>query len=301
MSLTVFIDENGDSVGDCNGCFSVRAKASSKCSACLQDACNARGLNITTISLLGTVPIVPVDITLPHKVGYILGPILAVFFIAFFFGMMSYLAWEKNRNIKSAQDVEGQKTVGKPGKAGRAGMLAGLASRFRGGRSGKKAAPAQPTAARGAANGTANGAAPAAAGHTAMQPQQMTPNGKGSAALTGPEAAAAAELGVSPARDPRNLSPLSLFKSGGRRSGRTETPRPQDDFMTSNPMYGSSTPATPGSAASGKRSPVMDFFGRTRSELASMVSRGSGQGASGQGRTEAGTPAETPRGAGTPR
>ena len=270
----------------------------------MQDACNARGLNITTISLLGTVPIVPVDVTLPHKVGYILGPILAVFCIAFFFGMMSFLAWEKNRNIKSAQDVEGQKPVSKKpgtaGKAGMAGMLAGLASRFRGGRSNKKAAAAQPTATRGAVNGTANGAAPAAAGDTTMQPQQMTPNGKG-AALTGPEAAAAAELGVSPARDPRNLSPLSLFKGGGRRAGRTKTPRPQDDFMTSNPMYGSSTPATPGSAASGKRSPVMDFFGRTRSELASMVSRGSGQGTSGQGRTEAGTPADTPRGAGTPR
>ena len=242
----------------------------------------------------------PVDVTLPHKVGYILGPILAVCFIAFFFGMMSYLAWEKHRNIKNAQDVEGQKPVGKPGTGGKPGMLAGLASRFRGGRSGRKAGTAQPTATKGAANGTANGAVPAASEDTAMQPQQMTPNGK-AAALTGPEAAAATELGVSPTRDPRNLSPLSLFKGGGRRSGRTDTTRPQDDFMTSNPMYGSSTPATPGSAAStGKRSPVMDFFGRSRSELASMVSRGSGQGTSGQGR-DVGTPTETPRGAGTPR
>ena len=98
----------------------------------MQDACNSRGLNVTSIALLGTVPIVPVDVTLPHKVGYILGPILGVLFIVAFFGMMSFLAWEKHRDVSKAQDVESNnpKAGNKPGRFGAlGGLLACLACR----------------------------------------------------------------------------------------------------------------------------------------------------------------------------
>lgn len=114
----------------------------------MQDACNSRGLNVTSIALLGTVPIVPKDVTLPHKVGYILGPILGVLFIAFFFGMMSFLAWEKHRDISKAQDVESNnpKAGNKPRRAGALGGLLGCLACQRGRGSGAAAEPAGKTA-----------------------------------------------------------------------------------------------------------------------------------------------------------
>ena len=114
----------------------------------MQDACNSRGLNVTTIALYATVPIVPVDVTLPHKVGYILGPILGVLFIALFFGMMSFLAWEKHRDISKAQDVESNnpKAGNKPRRAGALGGLLGCLACQRGRGGGAAAEPAGKTA-----------------------------------------------------------------------------------------------------------------------------------------------------------
>lgn len=251
----------------------------------MQDACTQRGLNVTSIALLGTVPIVPVLIEKNHTVGYVLGPILAVLAIASFFGAMAYLAYEKHRDIKDAQDVEG----GKP-KARRGGLsaLAGIltCAACRGGRSRRSAA------AKCAAPGAGAGAAP-------LKEQELTPNSKGAPAA-----------GVSPARDPRNLSPLNLFKGGRRTGGAAAAPAvaQNEDFMTHNPMYGSGTPgapATPGSAASGGRTPVADFFRRSSSQLSSAVGRVRTQRAPGQGQeaAAAGNAAEmeTPRGAPSPR
>lgn len=212
---------------------------------CLQDACNARGINITSIALLGTQPVVPTDVTLPHKIGYILGPILAVLAIVAFFGSMFFLAHEKHRNIRDAQDekdMEASKHEGS--RPSRFGALAGIltCAACRGSRNrGAAAKPAPETT-----------TAPAADVSPAKQPQLATPNARAAPAAGGPE-------GVSPTRDPRNLSPLNLFKSGRREAGAAQPPA-QNDFMTSNPVYGSRTPATPATPASGGRSPVTDFF-----------------------------------------
>ena len=212
----------------------------------MQDACNARGINITSIALLGTQPVVPTDLTLPHKVGYILGPILAVLAIVAFFGSMFFLAHEKHRNIRDAQDekdMEAGKHAGH--RPNRFGALAGIltCAACRGGRSrGAAAKPAQKAA-----------AAPAAGPSPAKQPQLATPKARAAPATGAPEA-------VSPSRNPRNLSPLNLFKSGNRREAGANHPPAQNDFMTSNPVYGSRTPATPATPASGGRSPVTDFF-----------------------------------------
>ncbi len=209
-------------------------------SCCLQDACNARGLNITSIALLGTEPIVPKDLTLPHKLGYILGPILGVLAILCFFGMMLYLDFEKRSNIKHAEhdkDVEAAKR-----KGNRPSGFGGILSAF-------FCAACRNSRRRGAASKTAS--TPAAGVSPAKQPQQTTPN-RAAPAAGAPE-------GVSPTRDPRNLSPLNLFKSGKGGAGAAQPPA-QNDFMTSNPVYGSRTPATPATPASGGRSPVTDFF-----------------------------------------
>ena len=203
----------------------------------MQDACNARGLNITSIALFGTVPVVPTDLTLPHKLGYILGPILGVLAILSFFGMMLYLDFEKRSNIKYAENDKDVEAARKGNKPSRFGALAGCltCAACRGGRS------------RGAGGKTAT--TPAAGASPAKQPQQATPN-RAAPAAGSPEA-------VSPQRDPRNLSPLNLFKSGKGKAGTTQPPAQNNDFMTSNPVYGSNAPATP---ASGGRSPVTDFF-----------------------------------------
>ena len=209
----------------------------------MQDACNARGLNITSIALLGTQPIVPKDLELPHKLGYILGPILGVLAIITFFGAMAFLAYEKHRHIRDAQknqDVEAAKR--KANKPSTLGALTGIltCAACRGGKSrGAAAKPAGKAA-----------ATPPAGVSPAKQPQQTTPNTRAAPAAGAPEG------GVSPTRDPRNLSPLNLFKSGKREAGAAQAPA-QNDFMTSNPVYGSPSPATP---ASGGRSPVTDFF-----------------------------------------
>jgi len=91
--------------------------------------------------------------------------------------------------------------------------------------------------------------------------QQVTPNAKAA-----PAAGAAA--GVSPARDRRNLSPLNLFK-GGKRDTSAAQPQAQNQntFLTSNPMYGSNTPATPATPVSAGRSPVGNFFRSSSSKV----------------------------------
>ena len=199
---------------------------------------------MTSIALLGTVPIVPVLLELNHKVGYILGPILGVMFIIAFFGMMSFLAWEKHRDIAHAQDVE----KAKPAPKKRSRLMAVLtcaACRGAGSRRGAKAPP--------------SAAATPAMGATPVKP------GQAAAAQAG----AGAGAGVSPGRDPRNLSPLNLFKGGKGASPAPAQAQGSNNFMTSNPVYGSTTPATPGSAASGARSPVADFFKRSSSQVCS--------------------------------
>ncbi len=92
---------------------------------------------------------------------------------------------------------------------------------------------------------------PAAGVSPMKEPQQTTPN-RGAPA-------AGAPAGVSPTRDPRNLSPLNMSKSGKREAGNPQAPA-QNDFMTSNPVYGSQTPATPATPASGGRSPGHRLF-----------------------------------------
>ena len=207
----------------------------------MQDACNARGLNITSIALFGTIPVVPTDLTLPHKLGYILGPICGVLAILAFFGALIYLDIEKRSNIKHAEndkDVEAARRKGS--RPGCLGALAGIltCAACRGGRN--RGAAARKTA-----------TTPAAGVSPMKEPQQTTPN-RGAPA-------AGAPAGVSPTRDPRNLSPLNMSKSGKREAGNPQAPA-QNDFMTSNPVYGSQTPATPATPASGGRSPVTDFF-----------------------------------------
>jgi hypothetical protein len=169
-------------------------------------------------------------------------------FIIAFFGMMSFLAWEKHRDIAHAQDVESAKPA--PNK--RTGLMAVLTC----------------AACRGGGGGSRRGAkaSPSAAATPVMGATPLKP---GQAAAT--QAGAGAGAGVSPGRDPRNLSPLNLFKGGKGASPAPAQAQGSNDFMTSNPVYGSTTPASPGSAASGARSPVADFFKRSSSQVCSAA------------------------------
>ena len=69
----------------------------------LQESCTAKGLDVQSVVLLATVPIVPVPIQLNHTVGYILGPVLAVLAIFAFFGTLFFLHLEKERDLRASR------------------------------------------------------------------------------------------------------------------------------------------------------------------------------------------------------
>ena len=69
----------------------------------MQESCQSKGLDVQSIVLLATVPIVPVPIELNHKVGYIIGPTLAVLAIFAFFGTLFFLNLEKERDLRASR------------------------------------------------------------------------------------------------------------------------------------------------------------------------------------------------------
>lgn len=69
----------------------------------MQESCQSKGLDVQSIVLLATVPIVPVPVELNHKVGYIVGPTLAVLAIFAFFGTLFFLHLEKERDLRASR------------------------------------------------------------------------------------------------------------------------------------------------------------------------------------------------------
>jgi hypothetical protein len=68
--------------------------------AAAQSTCTAKGMQVDSFVLLASVPIVPVPAPQNHKVGYIVGPVLAVLVIFAFFGALAWLQMEKSRDIR---------------------------------------------------------------------------------------------------------------------------------------------------------------------------------------------------------
>lgn len=65
-----------------------------------------------SVVLLATVPIVPVLVELNHKVGYIVGPTLAVLAIVAFFGTLLFLHLEKARDLRASRGEKPKASLG---------------------------------------------------------------------------------------------------------------------------------------------------------------------------------------------
>jgi hypothetical protein len=85
------------------------------------------GLDVESIVLLASIPIVPVPPSHDYKIGYILGPVLAVVAIVGFFGTVLFLQLEKVADIRASRALSvGKGATPAPAPAKGSGCCGGL-------------------------------------------------------------------------------------------------------------------------------------------------------------------------------